>query len=217
MHRTKAISLLGLALVSATLGLAGIASGQALDNQATGLLSTAGTCSTTGHDALSSIVSLSTRESSLVTWSRDVDLDDTDVLLGIALANNGINRVDFDRLASIDVDRTDTARLDQSTDIDRDAVLSAIALGVGGVSSADALACATDIDQTAIVDVSVSQDTDLDEDTTLLAIALARNGASSISFEDVASGSTTASSEITVDRDVDVDRDAALLLLAFGP
>lgn len=167
---------------------------------------------------LGSVVDVSSRRTAERTTSRDISLDEDNVLLGIALSNNGFGRVNFLDLADIDARSEIRDSFDQRTDIDRDDILTAVALGGSGRSlgSGDALACATDRSFDRRVDTDVSQRIDLDDDTALLAIALRNNGGGFLDFDDIFSGDRSISRTVSFDSTSDLDRDSALWLLAFG-
>lgn len=216
---TRRIAALLGGFLLATTGVAGLAAANMFDRSSlfsNDLFDDDILCDTSGRSGLANIVSVHSRVRTDSDVRRDVDLDEDDVLLAIALDNNGFGGIDFRDIAGVDEDARVRVSIDQDTDVDRENVLSAIALGVGHVRPRDALACASDISQTATLRTSRSSDIDLDEDTSLLAIALGRNIGGGISFGDIVSGRSSSVSEFEFDSDIDIDRHDALLLLAFG-
>jgi len=213
MISTRVVGALCVATATAVLCFG---SATAIPGQTADWFDMTGVCDPGGNDALASVVSVHTRAVSDVDTRHDADLDESDVLFALALARHGIGTGAFGSIASFDISRTQETSLDTTTRVDRDGVLAAIALGVGGVSPADALACASDVRQDARIESDVEQRVSLDEDNVFLALALARNGDSSIELGDVADIDTDARFEWSFDRDVDVNRQDALLLLAFG-
>ncbi len=149
--------------------------------------------------------------------SQDVDIDEDDVLLGIALHNNGANNINFNNLRDISAVETALVSERQTANLDRDDVFSALALGLSAnEGSLDALACVADLDRTVEVTHTMDQTVDLDEDTVLLAIALANSASSPLELEDIASFDIAESTTRNADQTVDVDREDTFLALALG-
>lgn len=156
---------------------------------------------------------------SVMERSRDqtVDVDEDDVLLAIALANNGANDITWNQLRDFDYEARELDTLRTSADLEREDVFSALALGVtssGG--SLDALACVSDVEHTREVTTNIRRNVDLDEDNVLLAIALSNSIGASLDFEDIASIDESARQEVSEERTVDVERNDAFLALALG-
>jgi hypothetical protein len=148
---------------------------------------------------------------------QQVDADEDDVLLGIALANNGADDISWNKLRDVSLTETKFARESQQADLDRDDVFSALALGLeSDASSLEALACVSDIEMEHRETTTLNRVVDLDEDDVLLAIALANSVDSDLEFDDIADISENARSEISTERIVDIDRDDTFLALALG-
>lgn len=187
------------------------------DNLAIDLLDVDDTCDVDGD--LGSTLDISSDVSAERSERRESTLEEDDVLLAIALANNGIDNFDVEDVFTRSLVRTDTASFEQDTDLDREDVFSAVALGVGDDLSDDEITeCASDISDTATIEVREESTLDLVENDVLLAIALSNSfdGGGDLDFEDVADLDRDESARIFTDRDVDLDREDALLLLAFG-
>lgn len=150
-------------------------------------------------------------------YDQTVGVDEDTILLGIALANNGANGVNWAALRDYDATLTETMSASRSANLDREDVFSALALGVSAEGGAlDALACVSDVEQEQTRTHSVSRSVDLDEDTVLLSIALANSVGGNIEFNDVASFSESSSMESERSSTVDVEREDAFLALALG-
>lgn len=160
------------------------------------------------------LTDVSRTEAESTSFEQDVDFEEDD-LLWVALANNGLGDGDAFDVADRSVTRESTADLTQTTDLDRDDVLLAIALGGDDAGDGGSLVCAADVDFAAEVTETADRDFMLDEDDALLGIALSRNGDNDFGLDDLVSGSEDTEREVTVERHVDIDRDAALLLLVL--
>lgn len=159
-------------------------------------------------------------EQSLVNeWSRNqtVDVDEDDILLGIALANNGATGVDWESLRDITQTSVRFNVEARIADLDREDVFSALALGVDAESdSLAALACVSDVEATHRETTDYTRMVDLEEDDVLLAIALKNSVGGELDFEDVADISETMKATLDESRDVNVDREDTFLALALG-
>lgn len=172
-----------------------------------------------GHDdaGLATVSDVSESLAQEVTRDQDVTIDEDDVLLGIALANNGASDVSFNALRDFDLTRTRLHTESRVADLERDDVFSALALGVdSGAGSLEALACVSDREITFTETTTASQTVDLDEDNVLLAIALANSVGGDLRLDDIASISQSARKEVERDQTVDIDREDAFLALALG-
>ncbi len=148
---------------------------------------------------------------------QDVDLDEEDVLLGIALHNNGADDVSFNELRSVSLEEERTIEQDQDSSLEEEDVFSALALGItakGG--TLDVLSCVSDLSRNVEERREFDQDVDLDEDTVLLAIALANAADSELRLADVRDIDRDERIERDYDQDIDIDQDDTFLALALG-
>lgn len=172
-----------------------------------------------GHDdaGLAPVSDVSESLAQEVTRDQDVTIDEDDVLLGIALANNGASDVSFNALRDFDLTHTRLHTESRVADLERDDVFSALALGVdSSAGSLEALACVSDREITFTETTTASQEVDLDEDNVLLAIALSNSVGGDLRLDDIASISQSARKEVERDQTVDIDREDAFLALALG-
>lgn len=146
-----------------------------------------------------------------------VDIDEDDVLLGIALANNGASGVSWQALRDWEQSATRFRQETRVADLDRDDVFSALALGVDADGdSLTALACVSDIDASIRETTTQSRQVDLEEEEVLLAIALNNAVGGGLDLEDVADISESERTTAEKHRDTEVDREDTFLALALG-
>lgn len=171
-------------------------------------------------DEVSSVADISAHAAEERIRNQDVDVDEDDVLLAIALRNNGAGDVDWNDISDLDLTKKVRVSASQDTDFDRETVFSALALGVhdGDGGSLDALACVADLERSESQIVRYTRDVDLDEENVLLAIALgnAAGGAGDVEFGDVVDIHERLFAEDSVNQDVDIERNDAFLALALG-
>lgn len=174
-------------------------------------------CNEGDTQSLLAVNDFSSSESLEKARSQTVSVEDDEVLLAIALANNGAADVTFDKVRSVEQSATRTVTASQSAELERDDVFSALALGVtaeGG--SLEALACVSDITTAQTATATWTRDVDLDENTVLLAIAMSNAVGDELAFEEVVSFDEAFSAETSTDQTVDVEREDAFLALALG-
>lgn len=147
-----------------------------------------------------------------------VDADEDDILLAIALNNNGVGDVDWEDITDVDIFQKARVSASQDTDFDRETVFSALALGVhDGGGDLDALACVSDLERSESQRVHFTRDVDLDEDDVLLAIALSNaNGGGDVEFGQIADIEERVFAEDDLNQNVDIQQDDAFLALALG-
>lgn len=152
--------------------------------------------------------------------SRDqiVDINEADILLGIALDNNGFDDVEFDILRDVDATRGFRVGADQNVDLERDDVFNAVALGFDARGGGrDAIDCVADVSTDFEATDTIRHRIDLDEDDTLLGIATENSlGGSRTSLLDLADLSLNRASTRGFHRSIDLDRDDVFLSLVLG-
>lgn len=189
--------------------------GRSALNVCGGSADTFGAASGTG--TLATIEDMSVSRATESATSQEVDIDEDDVLLGIALANNGADNVEWNTLRDVSLTSTRAITQDVATDLDREDVFSALALGLDAeASSLSALACVSDQRVSSRESVTLSRSVDLEEDDVLLAIALANSVDSDLNFNDIADIEEAERSALTRDVTTDVDREDTFLALALG-
>lgn len=160
---------------------------------------------------------LSTTDSTFMSRDQDVSVDESDILLAIALANNGAEDVSFDDLRKLDLREVDRVAKSQDTELDRSDVFSALALGVtADEDEAAALGCVNDVTASAERTRTLTHSLDLAENDVLLAIALHNSVGSPLSMRAVADVRDTQQTTIDRDQTVDVDREGTFNALALG-
>lgn len=151
------------------------------------------------------------------TVESDVSLDEDDVLLAIALSNNGANGIRAEDIGQRESLREETTLLRQDVQLDRDDAFNALALGETA-SDADSLDCLGDLRVERTIATSTQSDVSLDEDDVLLAIALGNNlgGGGSTTLSSVGDISGSQSTSVTFEREFDLDREDVFSALLFG-
>jgi hypothetical protein len=167
--------------------------------------------------SLTALGDIDESEDRTVERDQEVDVDEDDILLGIALANNGASDITWNKLRDYDATESREHTITRTADYDRDDVFSALALGLDADAGAlDALACVSDVDMTVTQEREVSQEVDLEEDDVLLAIALSNSVGGDLVFDDIADMSQSERVSMERTQDVDVDREDTFLALALG-
>jgi hypothetical protein len=216
MNRLNAFSLLlaGALLVTATPALAG-GDGLVSDFTNLGVPLASDGCG----DEVASVADISAHTAEERIRNQHVNVDEDDVLLAIALRNNGAGDIDWNDIRDVDLTKKMRVTARQDTDFERETVFSALALGVhdGAGGSLGALACVADLERSEFQLVRFTRDVDLTENNVLLAIALANGGGGgNVDFGDIADINERLFAEDSVNQDVDIQRDDAFLALALG-
>lgn len=176
-----------------------------------------GTGGIMGGGGLGFLEDTSLKRATELSSSQRVDIEEDDVLLGIALAHNGADDIDFNSLRDFTRTASRSVSADRVADLDRDDVFSALALGVDAeASNLEALACVSDLTVSSRETITQSRTMDLDEETVLLAIALGNSVDSPLSLDDVADIDESEVSATTREVTTDVDKEDTFLALALG-
>gem|GEM_PF-3742465 len=174
-------------------------------------------CMSTGAVGLQAVNDLHSSVVDETSRSQKVAVTDNDVLLAIALHNNGAGNVSWDKVRSVQQVASHTMSASQTAKLDRDDVFSALALGIhDAVGSLEALACVSDITTAMTQTQTLTRNTSLDQNTVLLAIALHNSAGSGLNYDDVANFAESQRTQVSHDQDVTVPRDNTFLALALG-
>lgn len=180
-------------------------------------MSKAHPCHGEGGAGVAQVADLSSNEIDERNRSQSVDVDEDDVLLAIALRNNGAGEITWNDIRDVTLEKTTRMVWSQETDLDRDDVFSALALGIDAESgSMEALACVADVSRSHEETTTYTRTVDLDEDNVLLAIALANGGDTELVFGDIADIDENFRRESSQDQTVDIEREDTFLALALG-
>src|SRR5581483_11923828 len=151
------------------------------------------------------------------TLHQNASLNENNVLLGIALSNNGAPDVTIGGLLDGTRTQTHTTSDRMAMMLDRDTVFSALALGVSGHASAlEALACMRNVDSQSTVSDTIVADHSLDAGTVLDAIALHNAAGSPLSLASVVSSHERGDRTLRSDQVVSLNPDDVFLALTLG-
>lgn len=174
-------------------------------------------CSGQAASVLDAVQTSASRQRQASTLHQTASLNENNVLLGIALSNNGAPDVTIGGLLDGTRTRTHTTSDSMAMMLDRDTVFSALALGVSGHASAlEALACMRNVDSQSTVSDTIVAAHSLDAGTVLDAIALHNAAGSPLSLASVVSSHERGDRTLRSDQVVSLNPDDVFLALTLG-
>lgn len=177
------------------------------------------TCDEAGGATLEMVTDYATSRGESESFAQAVGANGADTLRGIALANSGVEGIDFLSLRDVSMVEVATAFKSQTADMQTDDVIAALALGISaeGESALEALACVSDISASVRIVETFERNVALTDDVVISVAALdsAGNGAA-LDLEDVATWTESHSRSVDKTHFINVDREDALLALALG-